>query len=629
MEWDMIIKRSHSRFKACLSLIIFLFFIAQTNTMNGTSSEKRETARLMKEGSDTPKVAVQQGEKKGGGGKKVLLVAGGLLVLGGLLYFVLKPDEAAEDTEGQILVSSSPEGADIYLDGNSTGRTTNSTLTNVAVGPHTVTLLKDGYGDYEESVTVEGGETARVDAALRAHTIEVTEPTRSTHWTHGEEARIRWTTGGGQSRLNSLGLSHVQNPLNRALRTGRRGGVFLSNRSSSSPNGAVWGQKKEHLKRERGQPVSTASAQSSAGESRIEGRSRDMRSVGFNRVTRMRSPILSLRRAGPPGNVNTQTLSNIKIELLRNTTVAMVIAENIPNTGSHSWTVSPSLPDATNYSVLVSCATDDTVAGESAKFSISSYVGKLKIKSTPTGAEIWLDGQSTGRTTNATFHDVPVGNHSIKLTKERYQDWEDTVAVTENATTTVSATLKAGAFTEDFDDGVADYFVEEHPGLWTVDSGVYKFEGDQTGQFSTSHYNFGNFSDFTFTARGNRETTQDCEWGIAFRGNSNMSSFYFLFLYPDEGRWSIYRHHFGSTTTVTLAHSGRIDRAVNAWNEIQIEARGEEFRVHINGHYVNTVTIPGIAPTGRVGLVAETNTNFVKFDDLRLTLLSTGQGERK
>jgi hypothetical protein len=52
----------------------------------------------------------------------------------------------------------------------------------------------------------------------------------------------------------------------------------------------------------------------------------------------------------------------------------------------------------------------------------------------------------------------------------------------------------------------------------------------------------------------------------------------------DEGRWSIYRHHFGSTTTVILANSSRIDRAVDAWNEIQIEARGEEFKVYINGH---------------------------------------------
>jgi hypothetical protein len=278
--------------------------------------------------------------------------------------------------------------------------------------------------------------------------------------------------------------------------------------------------------------------------------------------------------------------------------------------------------------VRVSCATDSTVSGESKKFSISSKVGKIKVKSVPTGAAIWLDGQSTGKTTNTTLHDVPAGPHQIKLVKERYQDWEDTVTVTKNTTKTVNATLKIGAFTEDFNDGVADYFVEKHPALWTVDSGVYKFKGDNTRKWSTSHYNLGNFSDFTFTARGNREML-DSEWGIAFRGNSNMSSFYVLYLYPDKGRWSIYRRHHGSMSTLILTNSGHINRAVNAWNEIQIEAKGEEFTVRINGRYVDTVTIPGISSTGRVGLVTVTSVDFVKFDDLTLSLPTTGQVKRK
>lgn len=629
MERDMIIKSNHSKFKAYLSLIIFLFFIANTSPLNGASFEESEEEHLIKDGRETPKVAVQQGEKKSGGGNKILLIVGGLVVLGGILYFVLKPSEEAEDTAGNILVNSTPEGAEIYLDGNNTGRTTNSTLTNVAVGSHTVKLLKDGYGDYEQTVSVEGGKTTTIDAPLRAHTIEVTEPTSSTNWAHGEEVRIRWTTGGGQSRLGSLGINRVQHPINRAFRSARLRGAFRSNLSSSSPNRAIWGQKRENLKRERARPGPTGPVQSSMGVSHVEGMSSHLRSPGVHVSTRMNSSTPFPQKAKPSGNVSVQTLSNIKIELLRNNALEVVIAENTANTGSHSWTVPPSLSDASNYSVRVSCATDSSVAGESERFSISSHVGKIKITSAPPGALIWLDGQNTGKTTNATLHDVPVGDHSIKLTKERYQDWEEAATVTKNTTTTVSATLKVGAFTEDFEDGVADYFVEEHPGLWTVDSGVYKFRGDQTGQFSTSHYDLGNFSDFTFKARGNREMTQDCEWGIIFRGNRNASSFYFLFLYPDEGRWSIYRHHFGSTTTVILANSGRIDRAVDAWNEIQIEARGEEFRIYINGHYVNTVTIPGISPTGRVGLVAETNTDFVKLDDLSLSLPTTGQGEKR
>ncbi|MGD8539102.1 MAG: PEGA domain-containing protein [Candidatus Aminicenantes bacterium] len=624
----MIIQSSHSKLKAYLSLLIFLCFIAYTSFARGASFEESDAERLTTERGDAPKVAVQQGEPKGGGGKKTLLIVGGLIVLGGILYMVLKPSDTAEDTEGNILINSTPEGADIYLDGNNTGRTTNGTLTNIPVGPHTVKLLKDGYGDWEEAVTVEGGKTVTVDANLIAHTIAVTQPKSRTNWTHGEEVQIKWATRGGQSQSNSFGLNRAQLRLNRAFRSARLRGAFLPNLCSRSAKRVSRGHKGESSERERGRPGLAAGMGSSAHGHDGDGASNHSGNPQINRLSGMNALVKAPPRAKPSGDITIQTLSNIKIELLRNNTVEEVIAENTTNTGSHSWTVSPELPEASNYSVRVSCATDSSVSGESERFSISSQVGKIKVNSTPTGATIWLDGQKTGKTTNTTLHDVPVGSHSIKLTKERYQDWEDTVTVTKNTTKAVNATLKVGAFTEDFDDGVADHFIEEHPSLWTVDSGVYKFEGDQTGQFSTSHYDLGNFSDFTFRARGNREMTQDCEWGIIFRANKNASSFYFLFLYPDEGRWSIYRHHFGSTTTVTLANSGRIDRAMNAWNEIEIEARGEEFKVSINGHYVNTVTIPGISPTGRVGLVAETNTDFVKIDDLTLSLPTTGEGER-
>jgi hypothetical protein len=628
MERDMIIKLSHSKFKAYLSLIILLFFIVNTSYLNGTPPQERNAARIVQEERDTPKVAVQQGEKKGGSGKKILLIVGGLLVLGGILYLVLKPSEAAEDTDGSILVNSSPEGADIYLDGNNTGKTTNDTLPNVPVGSHTVRLLKDGYGDWEETVTVESGRTARVDASLTAHTIEVTQPTSGTNWTHGEEVQMKWTTGGGQSQSLSFGLKRSQRQLSRAFHSSRLSRVTRANPFSRSPNRAERLPVRENPERNRDLTGPTMGIQGSGGESGIERGSIALRSPRINSLIRMNQFSGSPQKAKPSGDVNGQTLSDIKIELLLNNILEAVIADNISNTGSHSWVVPRSLPDASNYSVRVSCATDNSVSGESERFSISSHVGKIKIKSTPTGAEIWLDGQSTGKTTNATLRHVKAGNHSIKLTRERYQDWEDTVRVSKNTTTTVNVTLKAGAFTEDFDDGVADYFVEKHPALWTVNSDVYKFEGDNTRKWSTSHYNFGNFSDFTFTAKGNREI-HDSEWGIAFRGNSNMTSFYVLYLYPKSGRWSIYRRHHGSMSTLILTNSGHIKRAVNAWNEIQIEARGEEFTVRINGNYVDTITIPGIPSTGKVGLVTVTSIDFVKFDDLSLSLPTTGQAKRK
>ncbi len=73
---------------------------------------------------------------------------------------------------------------------------------------------------------------------------------------------------------------------------------------------------------------------------------------------------------------------------------------------------------------------------------LSFDFGSIQVNSTPTGAEIYLDGNNTGKKTNALLTNVSVGSHIIKLVKEQYQDWEDTTNVSKDATTTVNAVLK-------------------------------------------------------------------------------------------------------------------------------------------------------------------------------------------
>ena len=74
-----------------------------------------------------------------------------------------------QPTTGDILVSSIPDGAAIYLDGNYRGRTSEKNpfdITGVAPGTHTVALLKSGYRDYSADVTVSAGRTTTVSAVL-------------------------------------------------------------------------------------------------------------------------------------------------------------------------------------------------------------------------------------------------------------------------------------------------------------------------------------------------------------------------------------------------------------------------------------------------------------------------------
>ncbi len=72
---------------------------------------------------------------------------------------------------GSIVVTSSPDGAAIFLDGVETGEATDTTLTNVPVGTHTIRVSLDGYLDAEETVTVASGEIAAVHVDLDTSAI--------------------------------------------------------------------------------------------------------------------------------------------------------------------------------------------------------------------------------------------------------------------------------------------------------------------------------------------------------------------------------------------------------------------------------------------------------------------------
>jgi len=67
--------------------------------------------------------------------------------------------------------------------------------------------------------------------------------------------------------------------------------------------------------------------------------------------------------------------------------------------------------------------------------------GSLTITSTPAGANIYLDGTSTGTITPAILTGIISGTHTVTLTKADYYDWTGMVTVIAEATTEVTATL--------------------------------------------------------------------------------------------------------------------------------------------------------------------------------------------
>ncbi len=74
---------------------------------------------------------------------------------------------------GSISVQSTPDGADIWLDHANTGNKTNAILNNIMPGAHTVTLKKQGYWEFQTTITVESGKQAAITANLeKGVTIE-------------------------------------------------------------------------------------------------------------------------------------------------------------------------------------------------------------------------------------------------------------------------------------------------------------------------------------------------------------------------------------------------------------------------------------------------------------------------
>jgi hypothetical protein len=70
-------------------------------------------------------------------------------------------------------------------------------------------------------------------------------------------------------------------------------------------------------------------------------------------------------------------------------------------------------------------------------------VGNISVSSLPTGAALLLDGINTGTTTPTVIESVSNGSHIVLLRFTGYQDYIRSVTVSDNVTSTVSATLTA------------------------------------------------------------------------------------------------------------------------------------------------------------------------------------------
>ncbi|HWQ66085.1 MAG TPA: PEGA domain-containing protein [Methanospirillum sp.] len=90
---------------------------------------------------------------------------------------------------GSLSVSSSPSGATIWVDNSSTNFQTPKTISSIPIGPHTLKLIKSGYSEYTQNITIVAYQTTKVSASLsRSGTLAISsKPTGAGIWIDGAD----------------------------------------------------------------------------------------------------------------------------------------------------------------------------------------------------------------------------------------------------------------------------------------------------------------------------------------------------------------------------------------------------------------------------------------------------------
>jgi len=288
-------------------------------------------------------------------------------------------------TTGSIQVSSSPTGAQVYLNGSNTGLTTDCTLTDVSSGSHTVSLIREGYEDEQRSVSVTAGQTATVSVTLTRPSITIIELTSGTVWATGEEIEIKWQTSGSSCVSTGAGLDplihHGRNVLDpfqrRAFQNRNSQDIEARERGKLENSGSTEKFVILSSKQSKLQGISNKFSSSTKAGDIFNRRAKDIRDIKRNSRVGIKNipvvPQISNGKFMPSGDIRVLALSYVKIDLYKGDTFNQTIVSSTENDGSYTWTVDSSLEDGTDYTIRIYDPNYSTSYGESEEFEINEF----------------------------------------------------------------------------------------------------------------------------------------------------------------------------------------------------------------------------------------------------------------
>ncbi len=80
-------------------------------------------------------------------------------------------------------------------------------------------------------------------------------------------------------------------------------------------------------------------------------------------------------------------------------------------------------------------------------YAFESIGRNLAVSSVPKGAKVFVDGKDSGKLTDCELPFVPYGNHTIKLVRDNYAEWEGPVQIAEGTDpVSLAATLAVNTY---------------------------------------------------------------------------------------------------------------------------------------------------------------------------------------
>ena len=355
-------------------------------------------------------------------------------------------------TTGNITFSSTPSGANIYIDNVLQIPTTPATITGVSAGSHNYILRLSGYSDATGTVTVTAGQTSSVTVTLTPITGSISfssTPSGANIYLDGTlvaltPATITGVSAGSHTyRLSLTGYNDATGSI--TVTAGQTATVSVtltpvattgSISFSSSPSGADI-----YLDGTLQTPKTPATIASvSAGSHTYR-----LSLVGYNdatgtvTVTSGQTATVSVTLVSTPGSISFSSSPSGASIYLDGTLVALTPATITGvSAGSHTYRLS-----LTGYNDAIGTVT--VIAGQTATVSVTLTAvvttGSISFSSSPSGADIYLDGTLQTVKTPTTITSVSTGSHTYILRLLGYNDAVGTVTVTAGQTANVSVTL--------------------------------------------------------------------------------------------------------------------------------------------------------------------------------------------